>query len=391
MLPSRRKETLVILSLFALWRGILFLLAYLAPRFLVYKPSFPYASELAASGLPAWIYSWANFDGVHYLTIARQGYQGVGLIQAFFPVFPFLLKLGHELTGWHYIVIGLLVSNLATLASLFLINATLKVWQFAWKSRLVAMITFLALAGSLFQGAVYTEGLFIFWVWLVLYLVTTKRYFLASLVTLVASATRLVGVFLVLPIVMAYLGDNLKSKIQKAGFRPFFKAGILAFVGSLGLLAYMTYLSKNYGDPLYFLHVQHEFGAGREERLISYPQVVWRGLKILYTVRPIDLRHLTYLQEFFWGTVGLGLICLSFKLKQVPRYVLFVSLAFFFLPTLTGTFSSMTRYLVSAPALILGFLYLYQSHRRLFILSLAGIIGLLVINTVMFIQGYWVA
>jgi len=404
MTQKKKNQLISIIFLFLIWRIGLFVLACIAPYFLTYKPSFPYADMLAQSQLPAWIYSWANFDGVHYLTIAKQGYQGVGLIQAFFPVFPFLLRLGHQLTGWHYILVGLVISSVATLASLFFINATLKIWGFQWRLRLLTLIVFLGLSGSLFQGAVYTEGIFIMLVWFNLYLVAKKQYFLASLVTMIASATRLTGVFLVIPIVLSYLSDkleisswqdlkiqNIKLKVKKAGFKPFWQSFLFVLVGSLGLLVYMAYLTQNYHDPLYFLHVQNEFGLGKEEKIVLYPQVVWRGLKILLTVKVYDLKYFTYLQEFFWGTVGLGLILISLKLKKVPKYVLMLSLFLFFLPTTIGTFSSMSRYILPAASLPLSFLVIYQKNRWLFLLALIGIIGLLAVNTVMFIQGYWVA
>ncbi|PIR61011.1 MAG: hypothetical protein COU68_01660, partial [Candidatus Pacebacteria bacterium CG10_big_fil_rev_8_21_14_0_10_45_6] len=74
-----------ILVLVLVWRIGLFVVSLIAPAFISYEPSFPYAYDLLAKlGLPQWLYSWANFDGVHYLTIMRMGYVGTGLIQAFF-------------------------------------------------------------------------------------------------------------------------------------------------------------------------------------------------------------------------------------------------------------------------------------------------------------------
>ena len=409
--PTRLKQSLVILGLFAFWRLGLFLVAYLAPRFLAYKPSFPYADMLAQSGLPAWLFSFANFDGVHCLTIARQGYKGVGLIQAFFPVFPLSLRLGIRL-GIDPIIFGVALSSLATLATLYLINATLKQWGFIWPKRLVTIFAFLVFPGSLFLGALYTEGLFLLWVWLNLYLVAKKRYFLASLVAGIASATRIVGVFLVIPPVLAYLNEtcflklkfsfkNLKAslklylnqcllQVKKRPKTPFV-AIFLTLIGGLGLFVYMFYLFKNFHDPLYFWHVQNEFGLGKEEKIVLYPQVAWRALKILVTVHVYNLKYFAYLQEFLWGTFGLVLILLTLSLKKVPFYVFLLSLMFFLLPTTAGTFSSMVRYIMLAPSIPLGFLAIYNRSRLLSFLIFAVIIGLLAINTAMFIQGYWVA
>ena len=160
-------------------------------------------------------------------------------------------------------------------------------------------------------------------------------------------------------------------------------------LGSLGLLTYMYYLATEFGDPLYFFHVQAEFGGIREEVVVTYPQVLYRYLKILVTARPFDFKYYSYLQDFIAGTVGLGLLVYS-ATKVRLSYVIF-SLLVFIAPTLTGTFSSLPRYiLVCFPLFIV--LADWTEKNRLFRYTwfiFSGI--LLVLNTVLFIQGYWVA
>jgi hypothetical protein len=151
----------------------------------------------------------------------------------------------------------------------------------------------------------------------------------------------------------------------------------------------MFFLYLNFHDPLYFVHVQSEFGAGRQETIILYPQVVWRYIKILLTARPFDLRYFAYVQEFVAGTLGLvGLLVAVRKVR--PSYSVF-ALSAFLLPTLTGTFSSMSRYLLICFPLYFLLTFLVQKWPKLGIVWMAVSTLLLVINTVLFIQGYWVA
>lgn len=102
-----------IFLLFIFWRVLLFLVAYLSGKYLVFDPSFPYSDTLLVkSGLPSWIWSFANFDGVHYLTIAKSGYSAQ-FTQAFFPVYPGIISLISRIIQYdNFIIIGLLLSNL---------------------------------------------------------------------------------------------------------------------------------------------------------------------------------------------------------------------------------------------------------------------------------------
>jgi hypothetical protein len=151
----------------------------------------------------------------------------------------------------------------------------------------------------------------------------------------------------------------------------------------------MSFLVHEFHDPLYFAHVQSAFGGGREEKIIFYPQVVWRGLKILLTSRPFDWRYFTYIQEFCAGVGGLLLLLISTKFVRAS-YVFFAFFAFF-LPTTTGTFSSMPRYLLVCFPIFLFFTYFIQKSPLRMVLWLSLSIIFLVINTLLFIQGYWVA
>src|SRR6185369_6540698 len=118
----KRKHFFYITILFLIWRGYLFLASFTADKLLLYAPTFPYFDiDLPQYSLPRWIYSWANFDGVHYLTIAQKGYIGTGLIQAFFPLLPYvLLRSLFLLSGGHLntLLTGLIITNGAFLAAL---------------------------------------------------------------------------------------------------------------------------------------------------------------------------------------------------------------------------------------------------------------------------------
>ncbi len=394
------KKILQISIIFLIWRAGLFLISYFADSVLLYAPSFPYADGILDTyNLPRWVYSWANFDGVHYLTIIKNGYHGAAYIQAFFPLYP-LLSVLFQLFINNTLLATLFVSNISFV--LFLIIWYLFLQQnYSSKIAQYGVLSLLLFPTSFFFASSYTESLFLLFVIGSFWSVQQKRYWLAAGCIALASATRITGILL-LPAVLfeivftdtkwslslKILQKTIEKQLHK--WRRHIKPIGIVSLGAVGLLSYMYYLYREFGDPVYFFHVQSEFGGGvRQETLVSYPQVIFRYIKILLTARPFDFKYFSYVQEFVVGIIGLLTILYSAN-KARLSYIIFSVLAFL-LPTLTGTFSSMPRYiLVCFPIFIL--LATWAEKSKIFRYTwFIGSSILLILNTILFIQGYWVA
>ncbi len=408
------QELKKLIFLFLSWRTALFLIGVLAPFFFPYKPSFPYFDELLPHFfLPQWIYSWANFDGVHYLTIAEKGYIGTGSIQAFFPLFPFVILHGLKLlfgSFFNSLLFGLLIDNLAALGLViawYSFVKTFKGVKTAWLSLLILLL----FPTSFFLGALYTEALFFFLIISAFYCAEKKFWMLAGFFGLLASSTRIVGIFIVPSLLIELFSQEFnvgkclklwakrknssdalfctKEELIRFSEKNWLKI-IWLSCGVLGTLFYMIFLDINFRDPFYFAHVQASFGSGRSTQvLVTYPQVVYRALHILITARPFNLRYWSYIQEFIAGTLALVLIFLSARTVRFSH--LFFALGAFIIPTLTGTFSSMPRYILICFPIYIILAQLLQKNRKLAIvwLTISGVI--LILNTMLFIQGYWIA
>lgn len=388
------KKTLIIIGkIFIFWRIALFFIGAFADQFLKYVPSFPYSEiMLQPSGLPRWMYSWGNFDGVHYVTIADLGYVGTGLVQAFFPFYPYILLHLPKLIIPHFPIVaaGLVISNLAALLLTIVFFALAKLYfgkRAAWFS-LAALFLF---PTAFFFGAMYTESLFLLLVVSSFYSAAKQKWWLAGVIAAIASGTRLVGICLV-PALLIELYLQARSAGNAKSFHTFLHTywqQLLAIsVCGIGLFSYMSFLYGEYADPLYFLHVQAEFGAGRNEQLILYPQVAWRSIKILLTA-PVNLSYGTYLQEAVAGIAGLAGILWS--ARKVRLSIVTFSLLAFLIPTFTGTFSSMSRYILVCLSIWLALGEYFGKRSKLAWLWLITSTILLIFNTILFIQGYWVA
>jgi hypothetical protein len=200
---------------------------------------------------------WSHWDGEHYATLALGGYLNPpnNVSPAFFPLYPLLVRSFAELFGGPISIEAL--SIWAPLISLlFLPFALYFCYQIAlqgWGER-VARGTVLALAffpTAFFLNAAYTESLFLalsagsLWAMRV-----RKNLLLACVLAGLASATRNVGVFLVVPLAYEWI-----KELERYGWR-----GAYLLLVPSGLVAYMGYLWARFGDPLLFYTAQEDWG-----------------------------------------------------------------------------------------------------------------------------------
>ena len=101
---QNRKDWQKILLLFLVWRLGLELVSCAGSFLLPLKPAY-----FAGNG-------WANFDGMHYLSIAQDGYRQYQ--QAFFPLLQILIRGLEKIVG-NYLLAGMLIANSCVLAALF--------------------------------------------------------------------------------------------------------------------------------------------------------------------------------------------------------------------------------------------------------------------------------
>lgn len=380
-----KKEILRIFLFFILWLSFLSLVSFSAGKLFAYKPTFAYAYEFSKYGLSGFFNKMASFDGVHYLGISENGYLNTGLVQAFFPLYPFLMRMLNILINNH-LISGLLISHFFTLFSFYAFYYLVKM-EYKQKIASWSLVFFALFVSSFYLRSLYNESLFLTLIFTSLIAGKKKHYLIAGILGALASATRVVGIF-IWPslLLMVFFQDRRK-----------FDAYLDVSLSALGLMAYMLYLQKFFADPLYFFHMQEQFGASRQTQLVSFPRVIWRYLKIFWTVRPIDWKFYTYVQEFILSLLALGGLALvswqNFKKKIKINWTFLVfAWGSYLLPTLTGNFSSMPRYILVCFPLFIYLAILLEKKSwpwRFFYLTISLI--LLIINLILFTQGYWVA
>jgi len=282
-----------------------------------------------------------------------------------------------------YFVIGIISSNIFFVAALYFL---FKLWkeEYSHKSAVISIFLLLSFPTAFYFGAVYTESLFLLLAVLTFWFARKDSYMLAGLFAALASATKVQGALLSI-----YLGIELivkyRHNLTKLG-KLFWRDLIGVAVAPLGIAGYMYYLYRMFGNPLYFLTALPSFGTGRSSApFTSLPQVIYRYIKIFWTVDPANIIYWNAAFELLITLVLVGGLIIAFK-KIKLSYWVFVALAVI-VPTLTGTLTSMPRYALLAFPL-LPLITRFNKGLRYIIIAQAI---LQVVLLSLFVRGYWVA
>ncbi|MDP3973548.1 MAG: mannosyltransferase family protein [Candidatus Daviesbacteria bacterium] len=380
-----KKDLLKIIYIFLTWRVLLILFLFFAITSvpLGYKDRFLGGGANLYSLSPQ-LFSWANFDGEHYLSIAYIGYRG--LEQAFFPVYPMLISfLSKPFVNDIYsslvfgTVVGIIISSVAFFLALIILWKTIRIDY----SKNIAFLTLTALIlfpTSFYFGAVYSESIFLLLSVLSFYFAKRNKWVMASIFGFIASATRIFGLLL-LP---ALLIEAYQRRIP-------FKKIVWLFIIPLGLGVYMLYQNLTVGDPLAFYHLQKIVGEQHQSGLTILPQVYFRYLKMLLTVDMANPIYQTILLEFVVGIVFFLLPIYGY-FKKVKLSYLFYAMVGFLLPSIQGSFSSVPRYvIVFFPSFLIIALWLEKLPQVLRLIIFLGMSIALFVETTLFLRGYWVA
>jgi hypothetical protein len=203
---------------------------------------------------------WSHYDGEHYATAALDGYaaggEAAGASPAFFPLYPLLVRLAAELLGTPLSADA--VSRVATGVSLTALPFALWFVYHITKELHgppAARAATLALAffpTAFFLNAAYTESMFLALSAGAVWAARVRRdLLLACLFAGLATATRNVGVFLLIPLAASWWCNRARLGTRGAFY--------LALAPS-GLAAYSVFLWLRSGNPLLFLHEQAEWG-----------------------------------------------------------------------------------------------------------------------------------
>ena len=145
---------------------------------------------------------WAHWDGVWFVRIAADGYRAHWDSQAFFPLYPLLVRALAAGVG-DYVVAGLIVS-LAAYAGAMVVLFRLARAELGPRVALWSVVLVSVFPTALFFQAVYSEALFLLLTLLAFWWARGGRWALAGAAGLLAVLTRSTGLLLVLPLAVIW-------------------------------------------------------------------------------------------------------------------------------------------------------------------------------------------
>lgn len=312
--------------------------------------------------------SFSNWDGGHYLNIAEFGYSEKSQY-AFFPLYAVLIRLITQITQ-DYLFSGILISVVCSFLGLHILYRLILI-DFDRKIAEKAIYFLLFFPTSFYFLTVYSEGLFFFFTVAAFYFLRQRKLIWAVILTSLISATRPVGVALVLALLINTLLDG------GIGRKNWY-----VLLSPLGFILYCIFLYNQTGDPFYFITAENYW-----LRSLSLPVVpFWETIKNLSTSGFISTNFTAFLDLIF-AVIGVGFVIRSFRFLPLPYSI--YGLVSVGIPLFTTSLTSMPRFLL----IVFPIFILLALMKNKYLILIYQMISLMLLSLfiALFVNGYWIS
>lgn len=335
--------------------------------------------HMFADGICRWDCEW-------YVNIATNGYDPYpvpGMIDAgnwaFFPLYPLIVGVLHKLSAVPVMVIAtavsILFSGLAAVVAWPLLEKNLKAYTLYCAFLLCGPV-------SIYFTTFYTEVLFVLLTNCLFLGLKRTNYIAAGASAALLSATRIVGVFAVIAIVVQFISDRIgqgeKWRALPMAALKSPELVLAVFVAPLGLFAYMAYLHFYIGDALAFSHVQRAWGRVSGNPLVYW----WQAL----TTMPDEGIWPSVSQQL--GLAALAALGLSLVLIWRRQYSAAAFCLICLIVPMAAGMASMLRFVSAMSPLVLTLMLFLARWQVVFLATLAGFIAADYFFTFGWLQGY---
>jgi len=359
------------------WRLIRTALAIQAVFYAYGTQAYQVLADAPIGGFEQWLGIWNRWDAVHYVNLARNGYQATGddrLLIIFYPLFPWVTRAAAVLLG-NYVVSALVVAGVATIAAALLLQELVKLdAPPAFAER--AAWFMLVFPGSAALRLPYSEALLLALVLGSFLAARRDRWALAGALGALACLCRVNGVVLV----PALAAEALSQLRQSRRWR--WQWLWIGLVG-LGVLGFLALNYSVHGDPWKFLTFRREHW----HQNLAWPWVGLRAKLGLAWNGVGEQGAIQGVQDLFFaglGLVGAAWACVALR----PAYAVWM-VAHWLMFTSTGHIIGLSRFtLVMFP---LFFLFARLSaHRAWHAAITAWSLLFLALFTGLYVRGHWV-
>ena len=326
------------------WVVAIMTTAVIAPRFIP-QTLFIGSRNHFDERLPRWLYDnalprffwlWANLDGGHYISIARDGYYEFE--HGFFPLYPLAIRLVRSITQFPYVISGLVVTYTSFWIFLKWFWRLLRLDFSEHDSRRMIVI-FFSFPVAFYLLAVYTDAMYLMLTILCFWFARKRQWWRAGIVGGLTALARFPGIALF----PALLVEVFSAGRQNRRF-PF-----QIFLIPLATLGFLLYVQMAEGDWRLFIS---SMGVWKQSQYVFPLQTAFRYVNILGTARDIHLVYLVSAIEFIASFGAITLLVIGRKLVRASYLVYAAS--YLVIPLSSGTFQGMPRYVMHTfPLLII--------------------------------------
>ncbi len=343
-------------------------------------PGWP-ASEVT----PGWhniVTAWERFDALWFLRIATGGYVDGDGSAVFFPLFPLLIRGLSPILGGHPLAAGFLVSHAATFGSMVALYF-LTAGEFDERTARRSVLYLALFPTSFFLLAPYSESLFLLLALVSLWAARRRWWWLAGVAGAGASATRNLGILLVIPLAIEAIHQWRERRATRALVTGLLWSGVAA----VGALAYLAYWQASAGDALAPITQQENW-----QRETSFPPVtLFRGT--VEAFRFVGFYpggyHLVDWLVAIPSVVAVAWVVMRARPVFAAYAVVMVAapISYVFLPR---PFMSLPRFLLMVFPILWAWAVLGLRRRGVHEAVVAASAGLLTLLTVLFVNWYYV-
>ncbi len=281
--------------------------------------------------------AYKTWDAQHYLYLAEEGYAPNQMSNAFYPLFPFIIKVFRPLFFGNTLISGLFLSNIFSIIGLIFFYLFVKELfnsEIAFRSSLL----FLAFPTCFYTSLVYTESLFFLIIILLFYYLYQNRFLPTIILTFLLPLSRAQGILIVVPLFIFFLFRkiNLKKTFSLPKKCFLFLSLIVGFIINLIIIKLTT------GSYFAAFEAQKYF-IGDYSILNIFNIYNWfikNFINITFTLHEFSTSIINRIFFFFF------IIALYFIYKYLDRTMFTYSLVIGLIPAFAGDFMSYPRYLV---------------------------------------------
>lgn len=296
---------------------------------------------------------WSRWDSGLYMQIAETGRDLIPCANpgewcgkaGWMPLYPWLMRIGHWLTGLSLPTVGIWISSLCFFFLLLVTGKLINIKKHNVPAYLGLLLCAFA-PGNIYYHAIFPMSLLALLISLVFLFIVKKQYAMASLFAGLAILSYSIGFLLIASLLGFVLFEKIILKNKSKLIYALVLVPTLFFVG---LLFHDAIVFKHW-DAMFL--IQYKYGHA-----VQNPFLILKQTFQLYQQKSSELEAWKYIQNIFLFfyflviSVLFGLLSLKNK-NSITGLIAFCSLFFWFVPFSLGTNVGLYRNISS-----MGFLH----------------------------------